>query len=126
MNKIIANLGTDDSVNTCDCCGKTNLKATVAFETESGDVVHYGVVCAARAMGKDAKAVQSETRTADNAKREAAREAAEQAHQASMKRWVAHLVSLTGGLFYCNGEPDICRMLQAAGGYAEAEKSFAG
>lgn len=113
-------------MHSCDCCGKVDLKSTVAFETESGDVVHYGVVCAARAMGKDAKVVRTETRAADNAKREAARHAAEQAHQASMKRWVAHLVSLTGGLFYRNGEPDICRMLQAAGGYAKAEKSFAG
>lgn len=41
-------LGTDDSVNTCDCCGKTNLKFTVVVENESGEILHYGCVCATR------------------------------------------------------------------------------
>ena len=39
---------TDEGV--CGCCGKTNLKRTVAMETESGDVVHYGTDCASKAM----------------------------------------------------------------------------
>jgi hypothetical protein len=40
-------LGVDDSINTCDCCGKKNIKCTVALETVStGEIVHFGRDCA--------------------------------------------------------------------------------
>lgn len=45
-------LGITDSVNTCDCCRKPNLKKTVALEID-GEQLHYGVNCAARALGLD-------------------------------------------------------------------------
>ena len=54
-------LGIEDSVNTCDCCGKNNLKHTVALEF-NGEKRNYGVVCAGNALGhktKNAKDVQS-------------------------------------------------------------------
>lgn len=41
-------LGTDDSINTCDCCGRSNLKHTVIVQTEDGEILHYGSVCATR------------------------------------------------------------------------------
>jgi hypothetical protein len=45
-------LGTTDEVTTCDCCGKSNLKATWAIEmTESGELLHYGSVCVTRNTG---------------------------------------------------------------------------
>jgi len=53
-------LGTDDAVNTCDCCGKTNLKFTVVIELDGGDLVHYGQVCAGRNTGKDRRTQTSE------------------------------------------------------------------
>lgn len=34
----------------CDCCGKTNLTRAVALETESGDVINVGCICAAKLM----------------------------------------------------------------------------
>lgn len=40
-------LGTDDAYNTCDCCGKTNLKSTVIVDM-NGEILHYGSVCATR------------------------------------------------------------------------------
>jgi len=43
-------LGINDDVTTCECCGRTNLKATVVLETEHGDIRHYGRDCAARTM----------------------------------------------------------------------------
>lgn len=43
-------LGITDEINVCECCGKTNLKRAVALETASGEVVHYGVDCADRAI----------------------------------------------------------------------------
>lgn len=43
-------LGTDDSINVCDCCGKSNLKYSVTLETDAGDIVHYGSDCAGAAL----------------------------------------------------------------------------
>lgn len=123
-NKIIKALGTDDSVNVCDCCGRNNLKATVAFETESGDVVNYGVVCAARAMGTDAKTVKVEARKADEAKYEAARKETAKADSDRHERWIAHLVRITGGIKDYSGGFDVFRMIQAAGGYRAASVGF--
>jgi hypothetical protein len=44
-------LGVSDDITTCDNCGKTNLKRTVALEKD-GHVVHFGTDCAGRACGK--------------------------------------------------------------------------
>lgn len=43
-------LGINDEVTTCDCCGKTNLKCTVALESEATGIVRYGRDCAAKAV----------------------------------------------------------------------------
>lgn len=40
-------LGVSDENTACDCCGKTNLKLTVAIEM-NGSVVYYGRDCAAK------------------------------------------------------------------------------
>lgn len=58
-------LGIEDSVTVCDCCGKKNLKCTVAMETEGGDVVHYGRDCASKAMGWGLDATKAERRVRD-------------------------------------------------------------
>ena len=125
-HKITKALGTDDSVNVCDCCGRNNLKATVAFETESGEVVNYGVVCAARATGKSEVAIRAATRKADAAKADARYWAEQRAHAEKMERWVAHLVQLTGGILGYDKKPSVFRMIQAAGGIEKASVGFAG
>lgn len=66
-------LGTDDSVTTCDCCGKSNLKSTVIIELDSGEIVHYGSVCAGRNTNKTAKQINSEIRSEHERKVSAAR-----------------------------------------------------
>lgn len=43
-------LGITDEKLECECCGKTNLKCTVALEMEEGGVVYYGRDCAAKAL----------------------------------------------------------------------------
>lgn len=53
-------LGTDDSITTCDCCGKSGLKLTVLIELDCGDVVNYGTTCASRNTGKAPKVVKAE------------------------------------------------------------------
>jgi hypothetical protein len=49
-------LGTTQDVETCNCCGRTGLKKTVELGELDADgavygVVHYGVDCAAAALG---------------------------------------------------------------------------
>lgn len=54
-------IGTDDAVNTCDCCGKTNLKATVLMEDlNTGALVHFGSVCATRHSGRSISVIRCE------------------------------------------------------------------
>lgn len=64
-------LGIDDSISTCDCCGKTGLKFTVAMQLDSGDVVHYGSTCAGRNTGKSSPQIRAEI-TAEYARKRAA------------------------------------------------------
>lgn len=53
-------IGIDDSVNTCDCCGKSNLKSTVVMQSSEGEIFHYGSTCATRNTGKVAKVIKQE------------------------------------------------------------------
>lgn len=51
--KLFRVLGSDDSVHTCDCCGKSNLKVTFAIEMiETGEILRYGSVCVTRNTGR--------------------------------------------------------------------------
>ena len=49
-------IGTTDNVTDCEHCGRTDLRSTVVLElldaegNGTGDVVHYGTTCAARAL----------------------------------------------------------------------------
>lgn len=126
--KLIKCLGTDDSVNTCDCCGRNKLKETVAFETEEGGTVWMGVVCAARARGIMAADIRCEARNANQAKADAKAAAQRAEWDARHARWIAHLVALTGGIREWSGSTNwsVGLMLQAAGGYAKASETFQG
>jgi hypothetical protein len=52
-------LGISDESTTCECCGKRNLKRTVALDMGEVGVVRYGVDCAARALGMRSDAVKA-------------------------------------------------------------------
>lgn len=43
-------IGYTDSVNECDCCGKTELKGTYCLEID-GEEFYYGSVCAFKSHG---------------------------------------------------------------------------
>jgi hypothetical protein len=45
-------IGTTDQQDTCDCCGKTNLKMVVVLKDDDGEFCFYGRTCAARATGR--------------------------------------------------------------------------
>ena len=125
MNKtIIRCLGTDDSVNVCDCCGRVDLKATVAFEVEGGEVLYFGVVCAARATARNAAEIRRMAKLADDAAAAEAKAKRDAEAAAEMDRWVAHLVAKTGGIKDAMGKLDVFRMIRAAGGIAAAREGF--
>lgn len=45
-------IGITDETTVCECCGKSNLKKVVVLENvETGEIVRYGVDCAAKARG---------------------------------------------------------------------------
>lgn len=51
-------LGTTEEVTVCDCCGKSNLKKTIAFDN-CGEIVYYGVVCASNETGKTSDEIKA-------------------------------------------------------------------
>lgn len=57
----------DDSVTTCECCGRANLKATVLMQSDLGELMHFGRTCAARNSGKTSQQVTAEIRAARDA-----------------------------------------------------------
>jgi hypothetical protein len=61
-----AYLGTTDERTTCECCGKKNLKGTVAIRDIERDTDHFfGSVCAARALKLKVAEVRKGTADAD-------------------------------------------------------------
>jgi hypothetical protein len=117
-------LGSDDSIDTCDCCGRTCLKSTVALESNvTGDVVHYGVTCAARALKwgvKDVKAARSSADVARDAAERAARDAAVKAETARWFAWLDSKVLLRDW----SGSQDVLGQIAALGGATKAREMY--
>lgn len=44
-------IGYTDTVNECDCCGKTGLKVTYVMANDDNDEFYYGSECGAKAAG---------------------------------------------------------------------------
>lgn len=110
-------LGTSDEVQQCECCGRKDLKSTVALSIDDGDAVYFGVVCAARALRLSARDVRSGARRVDDAKRAAAEAARRAAHEAECAPWFAFLAAHgTGG--------DTFRRIESLGGYKAARAMF--
>jgi hypothetical protein len=61
-----------DEIDTCDCCGRTDLKATVAMQLDCGGIAHYGRTCAARNSGKSQKQLRQDIYLEEAAKRSSA------------------------------------------------------
>lgn len=116
--------GITDERDSCDCCGKTNLKRTVVLRTEDGEFVFFGTTCAARAMKRTVKEVKAGIKSAEDRKREIERAAWQKAQDEEHARWVAHLVAKTGGIKDWSGSWDILGMIRACGGYDAAHEGF--
>jgi hypothetical protein len=58
----------DDTVTTCDCCGRQNLKATVLMRNnDTSAEFFFGRTCAARNAGKTSQQITKEVRAARDA-----------------------------------------------------------
>ena len=64
-------LGTDDSVNSCECCGKSNLKFTVIVEID-GEIKHFGSTCATYHTGLTATEIKNSIKAESDGRKEAA------------------------------------------------------
>lgn len=118
-------LGTSDEVTTCDCCGKSDLKRTVAImDDERGESLYFGTTCAARALKVQVAEVKRGTAAADRAREEAARVAREAAYRAETERWRAYLVARTGGIKDWSGTFCIGEMIKALGGFKAARAGY--
>lgn len=119
-------LGTTDERTSCDCCGKKNLRSTVAIrDLETGDDLFFGATCAARALMMQVADVRREATAADRAaaaRAEAVRRAEMAAEDA---RWTAFLVRSTGGIRDWSGKLCTLSMTQALGGFAAARAKYA-
>jgi hypothetical protein len=45
-------MGISDDVTTCECCGRSELRKTVALGDENGGIKYYGCDCAAKAIAR--------------------------------------------------------------------------
>lgn len=57
-----------DSITTCDCCGKDDLKCTMELQNAEGWSVFYGRDCGARALGWKVSADRAEKLVAGTAR----------------------------------------------------------
>lgn len=64
-------LGYDDSVTSCECCGKSNLKSTVIVDVD-GEIMHYGSTCATRHTGVSSGGIKKAINDLLQAKKQAA------------------------------------------------------
>lgn len=111
-------LGTTDAVDSCDCCGRTGLKATVAIRfDDSAEVQHYGRTCAARRVGVPASTIDAGVRSAAAAARAADNAARAERSAAELHEWTTFVHARTG-LELIDG-------IAALGGFAAARALYA-
>jgi hypothetical protein len=109
-------LGISDEVTTCECCGRTNLKKTVALDNGNG-VVRYGTECAARAMGRGKADVEKEVKAVQAASAAAAEKARSEAAAAEYSRWAAWLSEKVPGA-------DVAAAVRSLGGFSAARAAY--
>lgn len=113
--------GITDEVDTCECCGRTDLKRAVALQDrDSGEVTFFGVVCAARALAIDAGDVLPLAKDAQRRVERQKQAERDRLAAAEWRRWVTFLQAHTG-----LATDDVATLLQAAGGFAAARAQFA-
>lgn len=110
-------LGTSDDVTQCECCGRDDLKKTVALSVDDSDPLYFGEVCAAHALSRSAKDIRAMARQADDAARREREAAAERERSASFERGRAWLNERVPEL-----RDDRFRQIERLGGWAEIQR----
>jgi hypothetical protein len=111
--------GITDEVDTCECCGRKNLKRTVALADEHGLVTFFGTECAAQALKLPAADVRKGAKAAQDAADELVRKERARQTEAENLRWVGFLRARSGLV-----GADVGVMIQALGGFAAARDAF--
>lgn len=112
--------GITDEVDTCECCGRKDLKRTVALADETGEVVFYGTECAAKALEIPAADVTKGARKAQRETDRRAQAARQKQQDQAFAAWVDFLRRRSG-----MSGVDVPRMITACGGFAAARAAFA-
>lgn len=110
--------GITDEVDTCECCGRKDLKRAVALVDERGEVVFMGVVCAAAALNLPADEVRTGAKNAQLAQDLALAKAKADKAQAEFLDWRRFLREQTG-------KEGVAEAIQALGGFSAARDLFA-
>lgn len=117
-------LGTSDDVTNCHCCGRQNLKYTVALQPcdadggPDGEPVYFGTVCAAKAMRQSVRYVREQISAAELADA-ATRRAEQAAKDAAYSAWLVsnYGVRQPADLFALGVKPfDAWRRYRSEGG----------
>lgn len=115
-------LGITDERDSCDCCGRRNLKRTVALDLD-GEVVYFGTTCAAVALGLPAKEVAARAKTAQDEIDAAARAKASAEREAATQRWFAFLAARTG-IPTTGRDAKVFEAIQSLGGMTAARALY--
>ena len=116
MNATYQIKGTTDTVCTCDCCGRTDLKCTVILSLD-GAVSYFGRTCAARAAGLPAKTIDSAAKSADRVAAEAKRAEAFRASEVQTARFHVFLAIRSS-------RPSVALQIEELGGFRKAQELF--
>jgi hypothetical protein len=113
-------LGTTDTITSCECCGRKNLKKTVAISIDDADPVYFGTSCAARAVKWTAADIRRAAKKADKAIADKAAAEARAKRQAADQVWFAWLNANTPAKL--RGE--VFLQIESLGGYRAARDRF--
>lgn len=96
-------LGINDEQTSCDHCGRKNLKKTVILEM-SGEIVRYGVACAARALGVKSTVVETTASAVEYARKLSSKYDLEVVANAVWNRF-GLLTNVKHGILFIAGQP---------------------
>lgn len=110
-------LGITDDVTVCECCGRDDLKRTVAISFDGAAAVYYGTTCAARSIKTTAADIRASARRAMDAKIAAERAERDAKFRAEDALWQSFLDARSPGR-------DRFSQIESLGGYAAARAAY--
>ena len=114
-------IGMTDSVTACDCCGRSDLKRTMAlYDAVLGEEVYFGTSCGARALSMPVKVLNAEINAIE-------RRRVEEANRARAAKWEAEKPLYDAFHDWAckqTGEIAACRAWPKLGGFRAAEAAY--